>query len=226
MESGWKEQEGQHTGTGRSQGSDSAKFWPADPQLAMTCGRCSIVRPSTNNWPLLAADGDPGESDDDPGMDDLADQMMDEPVSFPPEFAPAPASGDGPDLRSPPRRKRRASVGDADVLPVVPPALPAPALDESGARAPDESRGEDEDSLVQSGVYGKRKPKTLSEPYVPTQAEIDEHNANHLPWRSWCRACVGGGAVAHPHHPAPDDPEGARLPHFLTDYFFIGAGRK
>ena len=64
----------------------------------------------------------------------------------------------------------------------------------------------------------KRVPKTLGEPYVPTQAEIDEHNKTPVPGRSWCTACVGGGAVAHPHYPAPDDPARTRLPHILIDY--------
>ena len=92
-----------------------------------------------------------------------------------------------------------------------------------GGRPPAEPvPGEDEASLVQKGIFGKRTPKSLSEPYVPTQAEIDEHNRSHLPWRPWCTACVGGGAVAHPHHAAPDDPESARLPHVLMDYFFMG----
>ena len=56
---------------------------------------------------------------------------------------------------------------------------------------------------------------------MPTQAEIDENSTSHLPWRSWCGACGGGGAVARPHHPTPEDPEGARLPHVLMDYFFM-----
>ena len=51
------------------------------------------------------------------------------------------------------------------------------------------------------------------------QAEIDEQNKTHLPWSSWCAACVGGGAVAHPHFPGPDEPESTRLPHCLIDYF-------
>ena len=28
--------------------------------------------------------------------------------------------------------------------------------------------------------------------------------------------------MAHPHYPAPDDPECTRLPHVLIDYFFMG----
>ena len=124
--------------------------------------------------------------------------------------------------RGPPVRPRRASVQGTE------------GTEEAGARVPADSgpsepraiarrrAHEDEDKQIQEGVFGKRVPKTLGEPYVPTQAEIDEHNKTHLPWRSWCAACVGGGAVAHPHFPAPDDPESTRLPHCLIDYFFMG----
>ena len=62
----------------------------------------------------------------------------------------------------------------------------------------------------------------LGEPYVPTEAEREEHEKSHLPWRSWCSDCVGGGAVSQPHHPTPEDPANARLPHVLMDYFFMG----
>ena len=57
---------------------------------------------------------------------------------------------------------------------------------------------------------------------MPTEAEREEHEKSHLPWRSWCAACVGGGVVSQPHHPAPEDPHNARLPHVLMDYFFMG----
>ena len=76
--------------------------------------------------------------------------------------------------------------------------------------------------MIQKGAFGKRTPRTLADPYVPTKQEIDGHSKTHLPWRSWCSCCVGGGAVAQPHHPAPEDPEGERLPHVLIDYFFMG----
>ena len=56
---------------------------------------------------------------------------------------------------------------------------------------------------------------------MPTEAEREEHEKSHLPWRSWCASCVGGGAVSQPHHPTPEDPTNVRLPHVLTDYFFM-----
>ena len=31
-----------------------------------------------------------------------------------------------------------------------------------------------------------------AEMYQPTQAEVDEHSATHLLFRSWCRFCVQG----------------------------------
>ena len=46
----------------------------------------------------------------------------------------------------------------------------------------------------------------LGEPYVPTEAEREEHEKSHLPWRSWRSDCVGSGAVSQPHHPTPEDP--------------------
>ena len=33
----------------------------------------------------------------------------------------------------------------------------------------------------QEGFYGSRKPRMLGEPYVPTQAEREEHEKSHLP---------------------------------------------
>ena len=76
--------------------------------------------------------------------------------------------------------------------------------------------------LEQEGFFGSRRPRMLAEPYVPTQQERGEHEKSHLPWRSWCPSCVGGGAVSEPHHPAPEDPENSELPHVLMDYFFMG----
>ena len=151
-------------------------------------------------------------------MDELMDEL------FPEERETVAAPSDP--SRGPPVRPRRASVQGTE------------GTEEAGARAPADSgpsepraiaqrrAHEDEDKQIQEGVFGKRVPKTLGEPYVPTQAEIEEHNKSHLPWRSWCAPCVGGGAVAHPHFPAPDDPEPTRLPHCMIDYFFMGHEEK
>ena len=34
---------------------------------------------------------------------------------------------------------------------------------------------------------GNRKPKKMQDPKMPSQAEIEEHELTHLPFRSWCR---------------------------------------
>ena len=40
---------------------------------------------------------------------------------------------------------------------------------------------------------------SLPTPELPSQSEIDDHNVDHCPYRSWCRFCVEGGAreMAH-----------------------------
>ena len=55
----------------------------AGPFMAAT-GR-NTVRPSTTFWPLMASDGEPGDSDDDPGMDvDKVTEELDEGGYAPP----------------------------------------------------------------------------------------------------------------------------------------------
>ena len=44
-----------------------------------------------------------------------------------------------------------------------------------------------------------RSVKTLMDPKQPTKDEVEAHNVNHLPFRSWCPCCVQGKArnIAH-----------------------------
>ena len=37
-------------------------------------------------------------------------------------------------------------------------------------------------------------PVVLRDPGAPTTAEVELHNATHLPFRSWCPSCVSGKA--------------------------------
>ena len=41
----------------------------------------------------------------------------------------------------------------------------------------------------------------LAQPCKPSQAEVDEHNRSHTPFRSWCEICVRASAVEDPHRP-------------------------
>ena len=51
------------------------------------------------------------------------------------------------------------------------------------------SDGEEVDEGVENGI---RRPKRRREPKEPTEAEREEHEMTHIPFRSWCRHCVRG----------------------------------
>lgn len=55
---------------------------------------------------------------------------------------------------------------------------------------------EDEGAKMQDGDIGDEdqeeaeRPRALRDPGRPSQAEIDEHDLTHIPYRPWCNACV------------------------------------
>ena len=61
-------------------------------------------------------------------------------------------------------------------------------------------------------------------PDEPTQKEREEHEATHIPYRSWCRHCVRGRAVNRPHRREQaekgDEPD-KKVPKVSMDYFFM-----
>ena len=61
-------------------------------------------------------------------------------------------------------------------------------------------------------------------PEGPSQREIEEHMANHIPFRSWCPFCVTGKAVSGPHHPKAEGQGG--IPVISIDYAFMGSGQE
>ena len=60
--------------------------------------------------------------------------------------------------------------------------------------------------------------RPLPNPVLPDQAEIARHNIDHLPYRSWCRACVSGRGRALPHRRVDGQ---RRIPTLAFDYCFI-----
>ena len=52
---------------------------------------------------------------------------------------------------------------------------------------------------------------------LPSQAEVDEHNLAHLPYRSWCKHCVRDGNKELPHHRV-SDAIGNVMPDFHFDW--------
>ena len=55
-------------------------------------------------------------------------------------------------------------------------------------------------------------------PVLPSEAEVEQHELTHLPFRSWCRHCVRAEGKESPHHEA--SPGGVSK--FATDYMFMG----
>ena len=41
--------------------------------------------------------------------------------------------------------------------------------------------------------------RVMPTPVLPSQAEIDEHNIDHIPYRVWCDSCVCGRGQEVPH---------------------------
>ena len=98
-----------------------------------------------------------GESDDDPDrMDDLVDGMMAEPLNGPPVDM-RPGGSDAPP--GPQVSERSLAAGSGQLA----------------------ARSKSQEELESEGFYGSRRPKVLAEPYVPTEAEREEHEKSHLP---------------------------------------------
>ena len=56
--------------------------------------------------------------------------------------------------------------------------------------------GADEDSVV--------RPQLFPSPKAPSAAEVELHNATHLPYRNWCPCCVAGRRNNTPHRELGD----------------------
>ena len=54
-------------------------------------------------------------------------------------------------------------------------------------RENEEDEKPEEEELEEGSV-----PRRLRDPRKPSQAEVDEHNIKHFPFREWCRHCLDG----------------------------------
>ena len=59
---------------------------------------------------------------------------------------------------------------------------------------------------------------SLPSPELPSQSEIDDHNVDHCPYRSWCRHCVEGRAREMAHK--LQDQGTRKISTVLFDYLF------
>ena len=60
---------------------------------------------------------------------------------------------------------------------------------------------------------------SLPTPELPSQSEIDDHNIDHCPYRSWCRHCVEGRAREMAHR--LQDQSSRRISTVSFDYLFV-----
>ena len=72
-----------------------------------------------------------------------------------------------------------------------------------------------------TGGEEARNPKRARDPAQPTKAEWEAHQANHLPYRSWCKYCVEGRLDNPPHRRRPSGAEEPALPEIHLDYAFV-----
>ena len=81
---------------------------------------------------------------------------------------------------------------------------------------------EEEQGIDDSDEEGQQ-PKVMRSPKAPTKAEREEHEATHLPFRSWCTHCLRGRGRNKPHHRQVVDEEldQLKVPKISTDYFFM-----
>jgi hypothetical protein len=102
-----------------------------------------------------------------------------------------------------------------ELVPVRP--CPNDVVDGGGVEFQEIEFGEEEAQESEA-----REPKTLRDPGAPTPAEVERHNVTHMPYRSWCPACVEGKA-RDKHHSLNDEQDVKGIPEIVFDYGFLGA---
>ena len=90
------------------------------------------------------------------------------------------------------------------------------AEDEVVLEEPEEAKDEE---------HGKRKIQKMQDPIRPSQAEVEEHNLTHLPYRSWCKHCVRGRKKELPHR-VEKAAEERTMPEFHFDFAYFLARKK
>ena len=87
---------------------------------------------------------------------------------------------------------------------------------------PEESGEEFRDIELECEEEEAREPRVLRDPGAPTEAEVERHNMTHMPFRSWCPACVEGKA-RDKHHQKSEDQGEKGIPEIVFDYCFLGS---
>ena len=88
-----------------------------------------------------------------------------------------------------------------------------------GVPPPERKEEEQVEAQEEEADRGVRKPARMSDPREPSEEERKEHEMTHLPYRSWCKHCVGGRGKDAPHK--RQDAQG-ELHEMHLDYGFVG----
>ena len=83
-----------------------------------------------------------------------------------------------------------------------------------------EIEGDAEEAEKLEAKEDSRKLRNLADPRKPTQAEVDEHNLSHLPYRNWCVICVKTKGRDLDHRKSIEEDRG--LSEYSFDYCFPG----
>ena len=108
---------------------------------------------------------------------------------------------------------------DGGVFVPARPAAPLPRPSVAQAPGPAPVGGGSEEELGEHPAEEARAARPSRDPGAPTQADRDAHAATHLPFRSWCEACVHGRQDAPPHF--RQKRVAGEIPEVAFDYAFI-----
>ena len=68
--------------------------------------------------------------------------------------------------------------------------------------------------------------KNLCAPCRPSQEEVENHMATHVPFRSWCPHCVAGQSPARSHFRKDTGKDENQVPMVSLDYMFMSSSEK
>ena len=96
-----------------------------------------------------------------------------------------------------------------------------PPEEQEGGEEKKEEKGEKGEQVEaeEETEAGIRRPIKMQDPKEPSDEERREHNLTHLPYRSWCKYCVGGRGKEAPHRRQEHQGD---LPELHLDYAFMG----
>ena len=91
-----------------------------------------------------------------------------------------------------------------------------------GADGARDEQDDQEEMEVECGQYQDPPVRVARDPGAPTEREVEEHNATHLPHRSWCPVCVKARSKEDPHDKRSRKKEQDGKPIVAMDYKSFG----